>query len=247
MMKILGRNNEVKEKIKIVTAQPYALATTIGRKKTINEDCIGMVKLTDTEYIFAIADGHWGYEAAERIISEIEVLKKSKEINKVTLLNVLLATEQWLNQHFGFSGIDENKDFTPETAVILIHLKKNQVQIMSYGDCLAYRVSQGKIKLLIEPMHTWLGVFSALGLRGREKVDNNCQYLNLVLNPGDSILLCTDGVVETIYEKKTVSKTELLKLMEIKQPVKVIAQNIIENSINKGGEDNASCIVIQSK
>ena len=61
--------------------------------------------------------------------------------------------------------------------------------------------------------------------------------------PGDMFLLCTDGLVEGLYDEHLV---ELLRAQHSSAPDVNLARRLVEESVQKEGRDNTTAVVIQA-
>lgn len=227
------------EKVKINDS--LMLATTIGLKKEINEDSIGLFVDNNITRI-CISDGHWGEEASDIInkywIDKNLIFPK----NLIEAQNETSKIEDVLYQKFGEKITDEDKDFTPESSFICIEITGNKVSIVSYGDNRLFIMDKESIKFTQECKNTWLGVFSRLGLRGRLSVKEGVVFNVEKLNYGDSIFLFTDGVDQCIYEKDTISFDAIASFSK-KLNVEDSVDSIFKEVFNFGAEDNASLVI----
>jgi protein phosphatase len=60
--------------------------------------------------------------------------------------------------------------------------------------------------------------------------------------PGDTFLLCTDGLVEGLDEGQLL---ELLRGADDGKPATLPAQRLVEAAVEKSGRDNTTALVIQ--
>lgn len=227
------------EKVKINDS--LMLATTIGLKKEINEDSVGLF-IHNNIVRLCISDGHWGEEASDIInkhwIDKSLIFPK----NLIEAQNETKKIEDMLYEKFGKKVRDENKDFTSESSFICIEIIGSKISIVSYGDSRLFIMDKENIKFTQECKSTWLGVFSRLGLRGRLSVKEGVIFNVEKLNYGDSVFLFTDGVDQCIYEKDTISFDTIASFSK-KLNIEDSVDSIFKEVFNFGAEDNASLVI----
>jgi protein phosphatase len=64
----------------------------------------------------------------------------------------------------------------------------------------------------------------------------------VVYEPGDSFLLCTDGLVEGLYSSHL---EEFLRTRPFGRPGKSLADHLVEESLARSGSDNTTALVIR--
>lgn len=81
---------------------------------------------------------------------------------------------------------------------------------------------------------------SFLGLGGLEHIEINQNPFKL--EPGDQILLCSDGLYKSLDEE------EILDILKLRMELDVKAKMLLEKALNAGGarQDNTSIILIQA-
>lgn len=228
-----------------VNPSPFlSLSISTGKKKTINEDCIGVIE-NKTSNTMAILDGHWGIEAAKIGLHHCLSLSSKYPKTKSEAQKSIQRLENQLFKIFGNNKMYPNKDFTPETSLLAVNINQNNLFLINFGDCFGFLVRNGSIKMLNKPIATWLGAFSKLKLRQRSSAFESTEFRKIKLHKKDIILLMTDGITECIYEKPTISPQMLLQLCSMgKTPMKICSL-ITKKALKLGGEDNLACIVYQ--
>ena len=142
--------------------------------------------------------------------------------------------------------MDPEKDFTPETSLLAVEIdSKNQLTILSYGDCRLMVSRKEKIVFQLKTIKTWLGAFSFLGLRNRLSVNKAIIFKRITCKTNDLVWLFTDGIDECVYEKPTISFIWLAKTGSNHSNVKMIIKKVVEEVKRFGAEDNASIAIIK--
>ncbi|MFD1365753.1 PP2C family protein-serine/threonine phosphatase [Actinoplanes sichuanensis] len=123
--------------------------------------------------------------------------------------------------------------------------------LVQLGDSRAYRLRDGVFELLTSD-HTaaWLGILngwyppnSREAHRDRHRLTRYAGHpdmpepdlLNVSLRPGDRFLLCTDGVSDQIHDRRLADAlTERTTVVEL-----------LAETLDRGGDDNATAVIIQ--
>jgi serine/threonine protein phosphatase PrpC len=192
-----------------------------------------------------IADGHWGNAAAEAVavywLYEVDPFPTTH----AAAVKLTGQIEEMLYQRFGKPTMDSETDFTPEASFIAVEVREQQAMIVSYGDCRLMVVRNRRPVFNLHMEATWLGAFSRLGLRNRLPVKTGLVFERHFLEAGDRLALFTDGVDECVYEKPTISMTELAKLLGGKN-IPTSLEAVLARVAAYGAEDNASLAVYQA-
>lgn len=219
-----------------------AIASTTGLQKMINEDAVGF-KMTDTRTLVCLCDGHWGDFAAKFVQNKI--LSKPFPKSKKEAVWDLKIIENQLWEKFGTENMDQNKDLTPETSLVAVEKIENIISIMSYGDCRLIVCRKGQQIFKLKTIPTWLGAFSFLRLRNRISIEKALIFKKIICQPGDIVMLFSDGVDECKYEVKTISTHWLANQTKESIKLRKIALNIFKAIEQIGAEDNASLAILR--
>jgi serine/threonine protein phosphatase PrpC len=215
-----------------------AYVSDVGLVKVANEDRLDF-SIKDGVLYACIADGHWGDGAAQAIIDFWT--DKQMPASKDEAVREVTAIQTKLYEAYGKPEMDENVDFTPETAFVFASVQDNVLSVVSYGDCRLLIVNDA-VKFSLAQNGTWLGAFSHLGLRKRLSVDNGLVYEKVTLEKGDRVILFTDGLDECIYEKPTISFDEIAADLKDVAPA-VAIEKLLTKVYEHGAEDNVSIFV----
>jgi len=230
----------------------FAERTHPGLKRSKNEDAVGHL-LTPWGGVFVVADGMGGHrtgEVAARLAVEgILGHFQEAEPSPKALLEAFERANARIHQE---AQRPENRGMGTTATCLLLDLP--YALVAHVGDSRAYllrgeeftlltedhswvaeRVRQGLLTLEEARTHRWRNVITnALGSFPQARVD----LLGLKLSPGDTFLLCSDGL-SGVLEDRTLK--EVLKNF----PPEEAARRLVELANEWGGPDNISAIVVR--
>lgn len=236
--------------------------TDIGKVRTSNQDCVSGNVISDTLAWCAVCDGMGGANGGDVASSlAINVIKenissslarpfKPEELEQIMSQAICRAnTEIW-----GKALID-SKLKKMGTTVVLCVVYENSLRVMHAGDSRAYVVHEGKINQvstdhsIVQEMldsgeitpkqarkHPQKNIITrALGVNPEIKLD----YTQKNVSPGDAMLLCTDGLTNSLDDKAILNI--YLKSKNLGE-----AANMLINEANRcGGSDNITVSLIK--
>lgn len=220
----------------------HGTASTLMGAKESNEDSV-TVRIEERLKRICVADGHWGVDAAHQSALFWSKLA-SFPTDRESALSATRDLENTFLAAFGRDDMNEDEDFTPESAFIAVDLINSNMRFVSYGDCRLLVVRNKKIIIRNQPEQTWIGAFSSLGLRNRLPIDKVLEFKHHELNSGDIILIFSDGVDECVYGVATLTD-EFLEQATTSGDLLAIHKTIIDAVVRHGAEDNASLVVLR--
>ena len=253
---VLKYNNSSK---KDVPKLAIANAQNVGQRKR-QEDSFATIR--DEEQVLAVvADGmggfHSGKEASELITKNfIEQFCRTYDINSVNqfLINTLHDSNQKLQERIGTEKIGTTliaamieNDLLHWTAVGDSHLylyRNQQLSQLNTDHIFAkklqksYRAGEiSRYKMLNHPQRERL--ISYVGQENLAEIDYSIDPREL--KAGDKVVLCTDGVYNTL------SELEFSQLLEQQRDIQEIAEEIIAKVLSKEEpkQDNATIIILE--
>ncbi len=241
----------------------FAKGTDVGRKRGHNEDYVDAFRLPDPEKrrkkgeLFIVADGMGGHQAGE-VASQKAVEAVSHEyyaspagdvrgalvdaIEKANSLIYRLAQESSSRAGMG-------------TTVVAAVVRGRELHLANVGDSRAYLLRNSKLTQVTRD-HSFVqdqieaGILTpeearthpqrnvvtrALGSKPDVKVDT----FGGQLQPGDTLLLCTDGLSEHVQD-------EDIAAMLRQYPPKEAVPRLIALANRRGGSDNITALVLQA-
>ncbi len=236
-------------------------STDVGRKRTVNEDNLGLLVPADAEQrrrigsLFIVADGMGGHAKGE-VASALAVTTVTRAYlhSDLPTLEERIATALreanaviWdeAGRHLEAAGMG--------TTIVCGVVVGDQLIVANAGDSRAYLVRHRKPRQLTRD-HSWVGEMVAAGritaaearrhkmrnvitrcLGGRADLEVTT-YPREQLIPGDALVLCTDGLWGTTADQ------EIALLVSQFSP-QVAADRLVALANERGGPDNITVLV----
>lgn len=227
--------------------------TDVGNVRAVNEDAV----LAKPEIgLWAVADGMGGHKvgdiASSKIVAALEVIKDCQCLSESVevIENCLLDVNQLMLEYaqIMFDGS------TMGSTVVATIIKGRIGACLWVGDSRLYRFRNQKLVQLTRD-HSQLEEMIAVGLISREESENHPNrnvitraigvepqlYVDVTLfttQVGDTFLLCSDGLYNTLTEEELVQG---LSLRDVQQST----QQLMSAALEKGARDNVSVIVVK--
>jgi len=233
-----GRLAEIKEEVlSNFFGDQIAASISVGKntKEHIygipNEDAAGY-RIFDSIGVAVVADSHFGGLISEKLIEHITLLERDEIKSVLQNENMKHIIDKIL------AALNELENITDqrigETTLIVTLFSMDKVYWISLGDSRIYH--SGPIsKQLNKTSFTFI---SAYGIS-----QSSFETGIIRPNPGEYIILATDGIPECIYNKETLLPEEIAKFIET--TALDTNHSIIEEAFNRGGEDNIGIISIK--
>jgi protein phosphatase len=238
-------------------------ATDVGRERQMNEDYF-LINLD--KHLFIVADGMGGHNAgdvASRQATQIadtyltkDVLAKVQGNNRKVRETIIKSL---LHAHMKILDMaDRNPKYEGMGCTLVVALlMESSLHLCHVGDARAY-LSNNKGIMLLTRDHSYV---MELVQKGKLTVEEarvsplknklnqaigasksiNPDYKHCVLQEGDKILLCSDGLWDMLSDQ------EMQTILKQNQPVNVLCNNLIKRANEAGGHDNITAIVIHYK
>lgn len=227
----------------------------IGCQRSNNEDSFGYDRASN---IFVVCDGMGGMAAGE-IASSMAVEQTLRTYNELLLHD--MSPEQRLN-----SAIVSANDAVWRSAqgyktlrgmgttLVAACVDRNHIVVGNVGDSRAYFLRDGACAQITEdhsclaeqtriprvvsnevPISLRQFITRAIGAKATVEPD----FFVAKLQPGDTVLLATDGLTRYIDAEKIIS------YIQIQNDLEKICHNLIDIAHDKGAEDNATCLLVR--
>lgn len=235
----------------------------IGLKRKSNQDCFYYAKVGESALWAVVCDGMGGVNGGD-VASNLAVksIKESLsngiweelgEIQNSDIKKMLKNALKKANLEI-FTNAQDSKDLAGMgTTAVLVAVTEDKIHVAHVGDSRAYLVRQGKIKQLTidhsmvqemidegeitheeAKMHPNKNIITrALGISKDVDVD----YSMKTKKPGDSIIICTDGLTNYLDQK------EILEYFKSEKG-EALVDGLISAANERGGADNITVVTL---
>ncbi len=230
----------------------------------------GESSLEKREFIFAVSDGMGGQKSGEfasKIATQTIALQLpphfgvSPQSSQTYCDKVLLQLYESIHQDMlSLSKYDRNCAEMGAT-LTLLWLRRDRVYFGHIGDSRLYRIGRLTSIQQITEDHTYVGWMRRSGkINEREARDHpqrsvlsQClgsghRYLkpqlgSLEYSSGDTLVLCTDGVNDGLWDRGIL---EMIESPSAEWSSKSAADRLVFSAVEESGRDNATAVVIQT-
>jgi len=236
-----------------------------GKVRTNNEDAMGSFIPSSRQqarshgYLFAVADGVGGMDLGE-VASSTAVSVLIEEFSKaqpgamlISLLPRLIA--------FANAAVHD-RTISPEfrgkrmaTTLVACAMRHDQAIVSHVGDSRCYLVRNGQAKQITQD-HTWVNEQKKLGLITEAEIaESDSRHVlirslgpemfvapdttALTLQPGDVLVLCTDGLHDEV------KSTTIASIASQQKDLDEIAHELVAKALDIDGNDNTTVQVIR--
>ncbi|MFZ3063610.1 MAG: Stp1/IreP family PP2C-type Ser/Thr phosphatase [Actinomycetota bacterium] len=234
----------------------YAAKTDIGKLREINEDTF-LVE----DKIFAVADGMGGHRAGEVASSmAIDILKKragefEEGDTPQRIQKMLKEALDEVNDAIVKKGETQGDYLGMGTTLTAFHISERRIFLVHIGDSRAYLIRKEKITQLTQD-HTLVADMVGKGEISEEEarihplknilvralgtdVKAEADLLSEEVQPGDRILLCSDGLSSMLRDE------EILSIVNESESLENACQRLIDTANTNGGEDNITVVLVE--
>ncbi|MCF0104098.1 MAG: Stp1/IreP family PP2C-type Ser/Thr phosphatase [Eggerthellaceae bacterium] len=225
----------------------FGSLTDIGLSRDHNEDNL----LAQGKY-FAVADGMGGHAAGE-VASEICISTLDEFLSKHPDAETLKLAVRTANTRIMEAAMQDSSLTGMGTTLTAAIVDNNQLIIAQVGDSRAYLFKSGKIQRLTRD-HSLMEELISTGQlteeearyhKDRSKItralgsDPNTfpDMYNIAIEPGDRLLLCSDGLHGMIHDHEMERQLRHLCPQDA-------CKGLVNKALNAGGNDNVTCIVV---
>ena len=243
----------------------FGQASDPGKVRTNNEDAMGIFipnsrhQARSHGYLFAVADGVGGMDLGE-VASSTAISVLTEEFEKAQSGAMLISQLPRLIQ-FANSAVHD-RTLSPEdrgkkmaTTPVACALRHDQAIVSHVGDSRCYLVRNGTAKQITQD-HTWVNEQRKMGLISASDVaasDSRHVLIRslgpemfvspdttaLTLQPGDVLVLCTDGLHDEM-------KSQILaEIVSQQKSMDEIARELVTRAVEIDGGDNTTAQVIR--
>jgi serine/threonine protein phosphatase PrpC len=242
--------------------------TDLGRVRANNEDSYGVFKESGLFIISDGMGGHADGEVASRMTVEavssmcihnaVTVQARSSEdLNGCASDKVARLTQaaEWANRKIHLAGKDEPAQGHMGATLVAAWFNAPWLSIVNVGDSRAYLLRDGSLRQLTtdhslvadkvqrglmtpeeaESSESQSVLLRTLGVHESVQVDS----VELLLEAGDTVLLCTDGLT------RMVSHSEITATLQNGESAQAVADRLVSLANHYGGEDNVTVVVFR--
>ena len=238
-----------------------AFASSIGRIRKSNQDSVQVFKNKNNALMAIVCDGMGGHQGGD-VASTMAVSHLGHNFVDTDFFDCDRA-QKWLNVQLSSENetILKTADRFPDlngmgTTIVLAIVFANEALIAHLGDSRAYGYSAGEFTQLMED-HSLVNELVKLHQISKQQARNHPQkniitqslgvsstidpeYRQVALGENDIILLCTDGLTNSL------SDPQIQQILATKDlSLKERCQKLIDEANRVGGEDNiTACLIL---
>lgn len=265
---IFGRDHDSPGTVHVQNLDPagVSLGTSCGVTSKPNEDALGAA-VSGPEMVLVIADGHWGRDASEIAVAKaVDLLREENRPSQDSETRArLFALFEQVNNELYDLAVSAPGAPTPETTLIVCHVKQavsgKYLYWASFGDSYLFLLRKGKLKQFNSLNPFWLGYLSRLSEKTETRsilmrfLAEEARYTGVasgletgieLLEPGDMIFLCTDGLVGSDRQPEQAIIDRIVDLLTCDLPLESKVERLIAAALNRGEKDNISCVLARS-
>ena len=237
--------------------------TDVGQVRDHNEDALGYYQPREREVLaqkgrlYLVADGMGGHVAGE-VASECvvkTVMASYYETQAPIVRQALSEAIQRANAALNEATSEEESRSKMATTLVGAVVLGRQLHVASIGDSRAYLLRGDAIRRLTED-HSFVTELVKLGRISEEEAVNHPQrnivtralgtkptveadFYEEAIQPGDTVILCSDGL------RGEVSEEEMVQM--VTQPLlpQEMASKLVALANQRGGPDNITVIILQ--
>ncbi|KIQ05368.1 MULTISPECIES: protein phosphatase 2C domain-containing protein [Pseudomonas] len=236
-----------------VTQYHSSSHTHVGMVRTINEDaCLD----APDNGLWAVADGMGGHASGDYvsslIIDSLRALPPSAVLS--TYEGALIDTLDHVNQQVRIEA-EKRGGATMGSTVVVLAARGAEALCLWAGDSRLYRLRNGDLKPISRD-HSYVQELVDSGLLDEEAArshpmgnivtralgvqdDLQLESARLDVRPGDTFLLCSDGL------NKTVEDYELREVLGHEDPYQMV-RSLVHLGLTRGAPDNITAVVIKA-
>ena len=229
--------------------------TDRGRRHPENEDAVGLAAAPGRNaMLLVVADGVGGLKHGDVASTDtVEAARASIANENAPSVEALQAALMEVNERL-FNGGREAGAFPSGSTVVAMLIEEGVASVLHAGDSRAYLFREGELRLLTRD-HSLVMEQVEQGLLTEEQAANSPRR-NVItrcigveptvelahtevgpLQPGDRVLLCSDGL------HGVVTNDELSEALASHDALDTIAGRLVELANSYGGPDNISVVI----
>jgi serine/threonine protein phosphatase PrpC len=238
-------------------------ATDVGKERTNNEDYF-LISLRKNLHI--VADGMGGHNAGE--IASLNATETINDYFTSELLSQIRDDEISIDTEMKQSLLKANQKILDMAktnnayygmgcTVVVALINGNTLHLCHVGDARAYVCNEGGIQLLTTDHSKVMDLVKAGQITMEEARTSPLKnelsqaigsptpivpdYNHCVLEDGDKVLLCSDGLWDMLSDE------EIYEIVAQKKPAKILCEELVTMANDAGGHDNITVVLIEHR
>jgi serine/threonine protein phosphatase PrpC len=264
---IYGKDYEAANEIhcQVMVDTGIGFGISVGTTSKSNEDCLG-ISILEEDILLAIADGHWGRDASELAIQKaMDMFHSTDRLPRENEIRArFYALFEQINRELFEKAMANPGASAPETTLIVCHVKEilseKYLYWSSFGDSFLFVFRRNELIQLNSLNAYWLGMLSRLSENSQTRqlvlksLFGESRYVGVAdgletgikkLQPGDMIVLCTDGMIGSDEEVPESVSQKIKTILNSIAPLEDKINKLIRSALDRGEKDNVACIVFQ--
>jgi protein phosphatase len=241
----------------------FGEASDFGKVRTNNEDAMGSFipssrhQARSHGYLFAVADGVGGMDLGE-VASATAISVVTAEFANAQAGTMLISLLPRLIQHANAAVHDRSLETQYRgrrmaTTLVACAMRFDQAVVSHVGDSRCYLVRNGKARQVTQD-HTLVNEQRKMGLISASEIpDSDARHVlirslgpemfvspdttAITLQPGDTLVLCTDGLHDEM------SETAIAEIVTQRKNADEIARELVTRAVELDGGDNTTALV----
>jgi len=232
--------------------------TDVGKRRNMNQDYIFTSEkpIGNLPNLFLVADGMGGHKAGDyaskhTVETICQMVERSLEKEPRIILSQAIDAA---NEHIRNKSLEDESLNGMGTTIVAATCLENCVQVANVGDSRLYVV--GETIRQITQDHSYVEELVRKGSLDKETARNHSDkniitravgagdtveidFFSVVLKPGETILMCTDGLSNMLEDE------EIRMIMEGQRDLVEKVEALVREANNRGGKDNISVVLIE--
>ena len=232
--------------------------TDIGRKRKLNQDYVytSETPVGPLPNLFIVADGMGGHKAgdyASRCAIET-IVECAETSNENGVIAVLEQAIQRANEVVIEKADSDEALNGMGTTIVAATIEGDRMSVANVGDSRLYVVGDREIRQITRD-HSLVEEMVRMGGIKREQARShpdkniitraigaqaflNIDFFKVRLEPGDIVLMCTDGLTNMIEDE------EIRMILQGQRDLVEKAESLVNAANNNGGKDNITVVLI---
>lgn len=232
----------------------------VGKKRQINQDCvdISVTPVGNLPNLLLLADGMGGHKAGD-YASRFAIDTVKQEVNvspETNPVHIFAEAIEYANTHLYEKSVSDMNFQGMGTTLVAATCLDNKLSVANIGDSRLYLIRQNKM-VQVTRDHSYVAELVQKGELDKETAQNhpkknyitravgafekaNADYFYVETKPGDTILICSDGLTNMLSDE------EILSMIYQEKDLELTCHKLVQAANEKGGLDNISVILART-